>query len=164
MWVAVLAALVVIPVGLVAVRGGGSSVLGVLSVGMGLLALTVLVVVVVVPSRVRSLTRAFGVEQVLGLHRWLGTLAVVLVGIHMTVAILNHPRLLNPFQAHRGRPGRLELGRRRCCWSGSSRSAGRRPGARYEIWARLHVAARRRRARPRRPARVLARATSSPTP
>ena len=74
-----------------------------LALGLGskeqvLLALTLLVVVVVVPSRVRSLTRAFGVEKVLGLHRWLGTLAIVLVGVHMAVAILNHPSLLNPFQ------------------------------------------------------------------
>ena len=138
MWVAVLAALVVIPVGLVAVRGGGSSVLGVLSVGLGLLALTLLVVVVVVPSRVRSLTRAFGVEKVLGLHRWLGTLAIVLVGIHMTVAILNHPSLLNPFQGSAAaRAGWSSVGG--LLLVGFVAVRGRRPGARYEIWARLHV-------------------------
>lgn len=138
MWVVVLAALVVIPVGLVAIRGGGSSVLGVLSVGLGLLALTLLVVVVVVPSRVRALTRAFGVEKIMGLHRWLGTLAIVLVGIHMAVAIINHPTLLNPFQGSAAAAaGWSSVGGLLLVWFVAAR--GRRPGARYEIWARLHV-------------------------
>ena len=132
-----LTALVVVPVALLASRGGGS-VLGTLSVGLGLLAGCLLVVVVVVPSRVRTLTRSFGVERILGLHRWLGILAVVLVGLHLTVAIVNHPRLLNPFQssaaAQAGWTSAAGL-----LLVGLVAARGRRPGARYEIWARLHV-------------------------
>ncbi|GAA4918985.1 putative ferric reductase [Actinomycetospora succinea] len=138
LWIAVLAALVVVPVVLMASRAGGTSVVGMLSVGLGLLALSLLIVVVVVPSRVRSLTRAFGVEKVLGLHRWLGTLAIVLVVLHLTVALANHPQLLNPFQT---------TSAAKAGWSsvtalllvGLVAVRGRRPGARYEIWARLHV-------------------------
>lgn len=138
LWTAVLTALVVVPVALMAARADGTSVAGVLSVGLGLVALCVLVVVVVVPSRVRSLTRAFGVGRVMGLHRWLGTLAIVLVGLHMAVAILHHPVLLNPFTATTAA---------KAGWTsvvslvlvGLVAVRGRRPGARYEIWARLHV-------------------------
>ena len=138
LWTAVLAALVVVPVVLMASRSGGTSVAGMLSVGLGLLALSLLVVVVVVPSRVRSMTRAFGVEKVIGLHRWLGILAIALVGLHLTVAIVNHPALLNPFTATT--PAKAG-------WSsvvalllvGFVAARGRRPGARYEIWARMHV-------------------------
>ncbi|MDD7966300.1 ferric reductase-like transmembrane domain-containing protein [Actinomycetospora lemnae] len=138
LWGAGLAALVVLPVALMAARAGGTSVLGMLSVGLGLLALSLLIVVVVVPSRVRSLTRAFGVEKVIGLHRWLGTLAILLVGLHLAVAVANHPILLNPFRATEAA---------KAGWTsvvalllvGLVAVRGRRPGARYEIWARLHV-------------------------
>ncbi|MHC1561917.1 ferredoxin reductase family protein [Actinomycetospora sp. C-140] len=138
LWTAVLAALVVVPVVLMAARSGGTSVTGMLSVGLGLLALSLLVVVVVVPSRVRSMTRAFGVEKVIGLHRWLGILAIVLVGLHLTVAIVKHPTLLNPLTATT--PAKAG-------WTSAAAlllvgfvaARGRRPGARYEIWARMHV-------------------------
>ncbi|HSK60240.1 MAG TPA: ferredoxin reductase family protein [Actinomycetospora sp.] len=137
LWVGALTALVVLPVALLASRGGGS-VLGMLSMGLGLLAACLLVVVVVVPSRVRTLTRSFGVDRILGLHRWLGILAVVLVGLHMAVAIVSHPRLLNPFQssaaAQAGWTSAVGL-----LLVGFVAARGRRPGARYEIWARLHV-------------------------
>jgi len=137
LWTGALTALVVVPVALLASRGGGS-VLGTLSVGLGLLALCLLVVVVVVPSRVRTLTRAFGVETVMGLHRWVGSLAVVLVGLHMAVAVVNHPRLLNPFQSTpAAQAGWSSIGGLLLVAFVAVR--GRRPGARYEIWARLHV-------------------------
>jgi predicted ferric reductase len=137
LWTAALAALVVVPVALMATRADGTSVSGLLSVGLGLVALCLLVVVVVVPSRVRTLTRAFGVEKVMGLHRWVGTLAVAVVLLHMVVAIVNHPRLLDPLATTPSKAG----------WSSAASLLlvglvavrGRRPGARYEIWARLHV-------------------------
>jgi predicted ferric reductase len=138
LWTAALVVLVVVPVVLMAARSGGDSVAGMLSVGLGLLALGLLVVVVVVPSRVRSLTRAFGVEKVMGLHRWLGILAIVLVGLHLTVAIANHPRLLNPLTATTpAKAGWTSVGA--LLLVGLVAYRGRRPGARYEIWARLHV-------------------------
>jgi predicted ferric reductase len=138
LWAALLAVLVVAPVVLMATRSGRTSVAGMLSVGLGLLALGLLVVVVVVPSRVRSLTRAFGVEKVMGLHRWLGILAIVLVGLHLAVAITNHPRLLNPLTATTpAKAGWTSVGA--LLLVGFVAARGRRPGARYEIWARLHV-------------------------
>ncbi|MDD7942654.1 ferredoxin reductase family protein [Actinomycetospora lutea] len=138
LWIAALAALVVVPVVLMASRAGGTSVVGMLSVGLGLLALSLLIVVVVVPSRVRSLTRAFGVEKVLGLHRWLGTLAIVLVVLHLSVAIASHPQLLNPFEAtSAAKAGWTSVAA--LLLVGLVAVRGRRPGARYEIWARLHV-------------------------
>ncbi|GAA4811221.1 ferredoxin reductase family protein [Actinomycetospora chlora] len=138
LWIALLAVLVVAPVVLMALRSGRSSVAGMLSVGLGLLALGLLVVVVVVPSRVRSLTRAFGVEKVMGLHRWLGILAILLVVLHLGVAIANHPVLLNPLTATTpAKAGWTSVGA--LLLVGLVAARGRRPGARYEIWARLHV-------------------------
>jgi predicted ferric reductase len=97
-----------------------------------------MVVVIVVPSRVRTLTQAFGVERVMGIHRWLGALAVVLVFLHLGVALWNHPKLVDPLhassaaQAAYGSVAALLL-------VGVAAARGRRPGARYELWARLHV-------------------------
>jgi predicted ferric reductase len=137
-WITALAAVVGLPAVLAAWRVGGS-VIGLLSTVLGLLALCLLVSVVVVPSRIRSLTAAFGVERVMGLHRWLGTLAVVLVALHMVVAVASHPRLLDvldsPAATKAGYGSELAL-----LLVGVAAVRGRRPGARYEIWARLHVA------------------------
>ena len=136
-WSTALAAVVGVPAVLAAWRMGGS-VVGLLSTVLGLLALCLLVSVVVVPSRIRSLTAAFGVERVMGMHRWLGSLAVVLVALHMVVAVSSHPRLLDvlhaPSATKAGYGAELAL-----LLVGLTAVRGRRPGARYEIWARLHV-------------------------
>jgi predicted ferric reductase len=138
-WAGALVAMTVVPFVLSAWRGGSTRVGSMLSVGLGVLGLGALVVVVLVPSRIRSLTRAFGVDRVMGLHRWLGTLALVAVVLHAVVAIANHPTLLDPLTARAS----AKVG-----WGslvslllvGGVAAGGRRPGARYEIWARLHVA------------------------
>ncbi len=138
-WAAALVVLTVVPFAMSAWRGGSTQVGSMLSVGLGVLGLGALVVVVLVPSRIRSLTRAFGVDRVMGLHRWLGTLALAAVVLHAVVAITNHPTLLDPLTARAS----AKVG-----WGslvslllvGGVAAGGRRPGARYEIWARLHVA------------------------
>jgi predicted ferric reductase len=138
-WVAALLAMTLVPFAMSAWAGGSTRTGSMLSVGLGVLGLSALVVVVLVPSRIRSLTRAFGVDRVMGLHRWLGILATAAVVLHAVVAIANHPDLIDPFTAR----ATAKVG-----WGslvsillvGGVAAGGRRPGARYEVWARLHVA------------------------
>ena len=138
-WAGALVAMTVVPFAMSAWRGGSTRVGSMLSVGLGVLGLGGLVVVVLVPSRIRSLTRAFGVDRVMGLHRWLGMLALGAVVLHAVVALSNHPALLNPLTARdsakAGWGSLVSL-----LLVGGVAAGGRRPGARYEIWARLHVA------------------------
>lgn len=136
-WGAALVAVMLVPVVITEVRTG-SSLLGTLSSGLGVLALSALIATVVVPSRIRSLTAAFGVERILGMHRWLGLLAVILVVLHLAVAVAGHPGLLNPLAAtdaaRAGWASTIAL-----LLTGWVAARARRPGARYEVWARAHV-------------------------
>jgi len=137
-WAGVLVAMALVPFAMSAWRGHSTQAGSMLSVGLGVLGLGALIVVVVVPSRIRTLTRAFGVDRIMGLHRWLGILATAAVVLHAAVALWNHPTLLNPLTARAS----AQVG-----WGslvslllvGGVAAGGRRPGARYEIWARLHV-------------------------
>ena len=139
-WAGALVAMTVVPFAMSAWRGGSTHVGTMLSVGLGVLGLGALVVVVLVPSRIRSLTRAFGVDRVMGLHRWLGMLALAAV-VACTPAsrCRTTRRCSNPLTARAS----AKVG-----WGslvslllvGGVAAGGRRPGARYEIWARLHVA------------------------
>ncbi|MCY7343252.1 MAG: ferric reductase-like transmembrane domain-containing protein [Pseudonocardia sp.] len=72
-----------------------------LSVITGLLAVSGLVCTVTLPSRMRSLNRAFGIANVIGLHRSLGVIATILILLHLAcvvaadpvnVALLNFPQ------------------------------------------------------------------------
>ncbi|NYD38451.1 ferric reductase-like transmembrane domain-containing protein [Actinomycetospora corticicola] len=138
-WTGALATMTVVPFVLSAWRGHSTEPATMLSVGLGVLGLGALVVVVLVPSRIRTLTRAFGVDRIMGLHRWLGMLALAAVVAHAAVALWNHPALINPVTAR----ATAKVG-----WGslvallavGGVAAGGRRPGARYEVWARLHVA------------------------
>jgi predicted ferric reductase len=54
---------------------------------------------VIVPSRIRSLTRAFGIQEVMVSHRWLGLAALGLVLAHLAFVLLDNPSniyLLDP--------------------------------------------------------------------
>src|SRR5829696_8954770 len=65
----------------------------------GLLALSGLVCAAVLPSRVRSLTRAFGIEDILDVHRFLGVASAVLVLLHLAAVLAMNPAqvaLLDP--------------------------------------------------------------------
>jgi 3-phenylpropionate/trans-cinnamate dioxygenase ferredoxin reductase subunit len=112
-----------------------------LSVVTGLLALSGLVCAAVLPSRLRTLTRAFGIEDIIDVHRFLGVTAAVLVLLHLATVIAADPTqvgLLDP--ARNGPPARaataatvalvllvlLAVGRRRLRHS-------------YEVWRWAHV-------------------------
>jgi predicted ferric reductase len=58
----------------------------------GFFALTVLVCAAVLPSRLRSLNRAFGIESVMEVHRFLGISSAVLVLVHLACVVANDPR------------------------------------------------------------------------
>ena len=92
LWATVFLAVLLAPVLLAPLLHGprtrnGSSLLSELSVGMGLLATSMLVCAVVLPSRLRTLTRTLGIEGVLGIHRFVG-LAVVLLVILLVVLVV----------------------------------------------------------------------------
>jgi hypothetical protein len=65
---------------------------GRLSVLTGLLALSALVCAAVLPSRLRSLNRAFGIESVIELHRFLGVVTTALVFAHLACVVAADPR------------------------------------------------------------------------
>lgn len=76
-----------------------------LSTITGLLATSAMVCVVVLPSRMRSLNRAFGIENVIDLHRFLGIVTSAMVLLHLACVVAADPTnlaLLN-FPAAPGR-------------------------------------------------------------
>lgn len=137
-WTAAFVAVLTVPV-LLAWGRHSVSLWGAMSVEAGMLALCALLVTVIAPSRIRSLTAAFGVERIMGLHRWLGVGSVIAVLVHIVLAVSRNPTLLVPTSA----PAPARAG-----WAataalllvGGAAARGRRRGARYEVWARVHVA------------------------
>lgn len=125
----------------------------------GLLALAMLVVVAAIPSRIKSLTSAFGIEDTLSYHRMFGILTVILILVHIAAVVINDPtqvallvpgftplqsstpgiqtRLLNPLLTP---PARALYGILSTCsllllgWL-ASRTRGR-----YERWRIVHIA------------------------
>ncbi|WP_224387373.1 ferric reductase-like transmembrane domain-containing protein [Pseudonocardia sp. ICBG1293] len=101
-WGSVLVAVLVGPSLIWMLRSGPQPLLHQLSVLTGLLALSAMVIVAVLPSRVRGLSGALGLETLLGLHRRLGVLAGVLVALHLACVVADHPErvgLLVPLAA-----------------------------------------------------------------
>lgn len=68
-----------------------ASVRGRLSVVTGLLALSSLACAAVLPSRIRALNRAFGIESVMECHRFLGTTAAALTLAHLAAVVVLDP-------------------------------------------------------------------------
>jgi len=140
-WGILFLAILFVPLALTAGAGGRGDLMIELSLVFGLLAASVLVCAVVLPSRLRNLTNAFGIERVLRSHRWLGLLALNLVLLHVLLVVLDDPsnlHLLNPLVApNRARAATgatvglillclLALGRRRLHRT-------------YEWWRWIHV-------------------------
>jgi len=101
-WGSVLVTALVGPSVIWMLRSGPQPLLHQMSVLTGLLALSALVVVAVLPSRVRGLSGALGLETLLGLHRRLGILAGALVALHLACVVADHPErvwLLVPMSA-----------------------------------------------------------------
>ncbi|HEY6424747.1 MAG TPA: ferredoxin reductase family protein [Pseudonocardiaceae bacterium] len=142
LWATAFLAVLLAP-GLLGLRtGDGSSLLSELSVGMGLLGVSVLVCAIVLPSRLRSLTRTFGIDGVLGMHRFVGLLFAVLVLAHIALVVAADPSnvtLLDVFHA----PARARAA------TGATVAMGVLIGLatlrkqlqhRYEVWRWVHLA------------------------
>ncbi|MFC5951192.1 ferric reductase-like transmembrane domain-containing protein [Pseudonocardia lutea] len=107
----------------------------------GLVAASALVCTAALPSRLRGLTRAFGIETVVGLHRQLGVLSAVLILVHLAavvaanptqVALLNLPTAPNRARAAVAATVSIALLVVLAVWK-------RRFNLRYEVWRWLHV-------------------------
>ena len=68
-----------------------------LSVLTGMLLLSTLVCTVILPSRLRSLNRAFGIESVIEIHRFLGVASAILVLAHLACVVAANPANLGLF-------------------------------------------------------------------
>ncbi|MEJ3654208.1 ferredoxin reductase family protein [Actinomycetes bacterium KLBMP 9759] len=90
-WLAVLGAAIVGPALLWLATAPAEPLWTRLSVISGLFALSALVCAAVLPSRLRSLNRAFGIESVMEVHRFLGVVAAVLVLAHLACVVAADP-------------------------------------------------------------------------
>jgi 3-phenylpropionate/trans-cinnamate dioxygenase ferredoxin reductase subunit len=90
-WRGLFLGLLFVPLALSAHAGGGGDLTLELSLALGLVAMSVLVATAIVPSRIRSITRAFGISDVLVSHRWLGLAALGLVLAHLGFVLLSDP-------------------------------------------------------------------------
>ena len=123
-------------------RAGDSSPLSELSVGMGIFGTSVLVCAVVLPSRLRSLTRSFGIDGVLGMHRFAGLLVTALVFAHIVLVVAVNPANLGLLDIVHA-PNRARAA------AGATAALGaligltvlrKRLRHRYEVWRWVHVA------------------------
>jgi predicted ferric reductase len=124
----------------------------------GLLATSLLVCTVVLPSRLRSLTKAFGIEAVLRSHRLLGLCTVLMVLAHLAAVIIKDPRgvalmipFVNPRATHEtvaalpllepflSPPGRAMAGMVATVCLAALAVVASRKVARYEVWRAWHV-------------------------
>ncbi len=112
------------------------------SLTTGLIALSLLVVALVLPARMRSILSSFGIEWVLRNHRFVATLAVFLVILHVLLVLPGDPRGISIFDL-RTAP--------RPVWAATTSTvalfflvglAARRHKrqSRYEGWRMMHVA------------------------
>ncbi|HKS50589.1 MAG TPA: ferredoxin reductase family protein [Pseudonocardiaceae bacterium] len=122
--------------------GDGASLLSELSVGMGLLATSMLVCAVVLPSRVRSLTRTFGIDGVLSIHRFVGLAVALLVGLHIILVVVAKPANLALFDLmHAPNRARAAVGATVALGALIALTVLRkRLRHRYEVWRWVHLA------------------------
>ena len=122
--------------------GDGSSLLSQLSVGMGLLATSLLVCAVVLPSRVRSLTRTLGIDGVLGIHRFVGLAVTLLVGLHIILVLAAKPGNVALFDIlHAPNRARAAVGATVALAALVALTVlRRRLRQRYEVWRWAHLA------------------------
>lgn len=147
LWATAFLAVLLAPVLMAAVLpdrrpGTGSSLLSQLSVGMGLLATSMLVCAVVLPSRLRSLTRTFGIDGVLGIHRFVGLAVTLLVGLHIVLVVMANPANLALFDViHAPNRARAALGATVALGALIALTVlRRRLRHRYEVWRWAHLA------------------------
>jgi 3-phenylpropionate/trans-cinnamate dioxygenase ferredoxin reductase subunit len=140
-WLAFFAAVFVAPVVARLATTGAEPVWRQLADITGLLALSGLVCAAVLPSRVRSLTRAFGIEDVLDVHRFVGVAAGVLVLVHLACIVAMNPAqvaLLDP--ALNGPPAKAaSIATGALVMLVALAAVRRRLNQRYEVWRWMHV-------------------------
>jgi len=140
-WLAVFGAVLAVPVAVRLATSGPLALWQQLADITGLLALSGLVCAAVLPSRVRSLTRAFGIEDILDVHRFLGIAAAVLVLIHLAAVLAMNPAqvaLLDP--ALNGPPAKAaSVATAALVMLVVLAAARRRLEQRYEVWRWIHV-------------------------
>lgn len=96
-WVAALVTVLAGPALLWVLTAGSQPPGHALSVVTGLVALSALVVTATLPSRLRGLSRALGLETLLHLHRQLGVLTGAAVALHVACAVAADPlRIMTP--------------------------------------------------------------------
>ena len=140
-WIAFFAAVFVAPVGARLATSTAEPVWRQLTDVTGLLALSGLVSAAVLPSRVRSITRAFGIEDVLDVHRFIGVISGVLVLVHLACVLAANPAqvaLLDP--ALNGPPAQAASVATAALVALVVLAASRRRlNTRYEVWRWGHV-------------------------
>ncbi|MGH3687247.1 MAG: ferredoxin reductase family protein [Pseudonocardiaceae bacterium] len=120
----------------------GASMLSGLSVGMGLLATSMLVCAVVLPSRLRSLTRTFGIDRVLGIHRFVGLTVTLLVALHIVLVVAADPSNIALLDVlHAPDRARAAVGATMALAALIALTVlRRRLQHRYEVWRWVHLA------------------------
>ncbi len=142
MWATAFVAVLLAPV-LDSLRtGDGSSLLSDLSVGTGLLATSMLVCAVVLPSRLRSLTRTFGIDRVLSMHRFVGLAVTLLVVLHVMFVMAANPANVALFDiVHAPNAARAAVGATVALGALIALTKLRKQlRHRYEVWRWAHVA------------------------
>lgn len=135
------AAVIAVPLLVTAFAAPAQDRLQAVSTLLGVLALALMVAALVLPSRVRRLTRALGIDRVLRWHRLLGMAVVVLVVAHIVLAVAESSRglaLLDPFDTTTAaRPAMVATAA--LVALGATHRLARRRGARYRRWQAAHL-------------------------
>ncbi len=94
-----------VPVGILVGSGGGPGSSLDLPVVLGLVAISTIIFMVVVSSRLRSLTSGLGIERLLAVHRWLGLVVVGLVLTHLAAVVIPNPSSIKHLDLLHASPG-----------------------------------------------------------
>lgn len=141
-WLSALAAIIGAPVVLWFATAPAEPMWRRLSVITGLLALSALVCAAVLPSRIRSLNRAFGIESVVEVHRFLGVVSGVLVLAHLACVVAADPANVWLLTLPAGRPAPQAATAATVALLALIALAlfRKRLGLGYELWRTTHVA------------------------
>lgn len=140
-WLAFFAAVFAVPTGVRLATTLAEPVWRQLADVTGLLALSGLVCAAVLPSRVRSLTRAFGIEDVIDVHRFIGVASGVLVLVHLACIVAMNPMQVALLDwALNGPPAKAaSIATAALVMLVALAAARRRLNQRYEVWRWMHV-------------------------
>jgi predicted ferric reductase len=141
LWAAAFLAVLFGPTLLSLVNGTDNPLVSQLAIQTGLLATGLLVAAVVIPSRVRSLTRALGIEGVLGTHRSLGLLVVLMVLVHVILVLVANPNSVTLFDPRQwSMPSRAAVGATGSLILLVGLALRRGRVRNYALWRWLHLA------------------------